>query len=565
LFANDWVVSEIHLVPLIELSVAMSRRRSRRRSRQTLPTEGSSSRRSRYGAGSYPLDRWAMGIIAGLSVCLGVLIFSGDHATARVRDFSWQDRQVGAEDRAFLLTFSRPMDPASVEANLTITPPLPGKISWAGRRMAYTLTEPIPYGGTYAVTLDEAEDRFATVDSEGSRFQPFQGQFQTRKTAFLYIGVEGEEEGRLVLADLGQQERTILTPKNLVVIDFEPYPLGDRVLFSASDKSSTEGLLNQQIYTVTTGIEPQPPADFTSQSIPLWRRLWPQAPTPPSGELELLLDNSAYQNLKFDLSPDGTAIVVQRVNQQNPADFGPWLLRDNAAPQPLDTEPGGDFIIAPDNQSLVLLQGQGTAIIDIGEKSPKGATSEPLDFLPDYGRVFDFTDDGTAAAMVNFNQNDPERRFTESLFIVTNQGREEELLQVTGAILDAQFDPLGRFLYVLASEMVTDPDRDGEYIEQPVLLAVNIETSDLIKLLLLPTQQQRVHISLAPDGLSMLLDLEADAITEDTVREGFNPDSNQPIWRLPLFADAEQRATGSPTILEPESFPFKGLMATWLP
>jgi hypothetical protein len=492
------------------------------------------------------------------------LIFSGDHATAQVRDFSWQDRQVGAEDRAFLLTFSRPMDPASVEANLTITPPLPGKISWAGRRMAYTLTEPIPYGGTYAVTLDEAEDRFAASDGEGSRFQPFRGQFQTRKQAFLYIGVEGEEEGRLVLADLGQQERTILTPKNLVVIDFEPYPLGDRVLFSASDKSSSEGLLNQQIYTVTTGIEPQPPADFTSQGASLWRRLWPQAPTPPSGELELLFDNSVYQNLKFDLSPDGKAIVVQRVNQQDPTDFGPWLLRDDDTPQPLDTEPGGDFIIAPDNQSLVLLQGQGTAIIDLDEKSPKGA-SEPLDFLPDYGRVFDFTDDGTTAAMVNFNQNDPERRFTESLFIVTNQGREEELLQVTGAILDAQFDPLGRFLYVLASEMVTDPDRDGEYLEQPVLLAVNIETGDPIKLLLLPTQQQRVHMSLAPDGLSMLLDLEADAITEDTAREGFNPDSNQPIWRLPLFTDAEQRATGTPEILEPESFPFKGLMATWLP
>jgi hypothetical protein len=94
--------------------------------------------------------------------------------------------------------------------------------------------------------------------------------------------------------------------------------------------------------------------------------------------------------------------------------------------------------------------------------------------------------------------------------------------------------------------MVTDPDRDGEYLEQPVLLAVNIETGDPIKLLLLPTQQQRVHMSLAPDGLSMLLDLEADAITEDTAREGFNPDSNQPIWRLPLFTDAEQRATGSP-------------------
>ncbi len=45
-----------------------------------------------------------------------------------------------------VLTFDRPMDHASVEKNLVIDPPLPGKLSWAGRRLAYTLTSPIPYG-----------------------------------------------------------------------------------------------------------------------------------------------------------------------------------------------------------------------------------------------------------------------------------------------------------------------------------------------------------------------------------------------------------------------------------
>jgi hypothetical protein len=103
-------------------------------------------RRSRSPRLAYPLDRLALIVIAGLSLVLGLLILSGDHATARVRDFTWQDRQVGAEDRAFLITFSRPMDVASVEQNLTLEPPLPGKVSWAGRRMAYTLTDPLPYG-----------------------------------------------------------------------------------------------------------------------------------------------------------------------------------------------------------------------------------------------------------------------------------------------------------------------------------------------------------------------------------------------------------------------------------
>jgi hypothetical protein len=34
-------------------------------------------------------------VMGWLTLVLGMLIFSGDHATARVRDFSWQDRQVG--------------------------------------------------------------------------------------------------------------------------------------------------------------------------------------------------------------------------------------------------------------------------------------------------------------------------------------------------------------------------------------------------------------------------------------------------------------------------------------
>lgn len=538
------------------------------------------SRRSR----SQPLDRLAMTVIAGLSLALGLLILSGDHATARVRDFTWQDRQVGAEDQAFLLTFSRPMDVASVEQNLTLDPPLPGKVSWAGRRMAYTLTEPLPYGESFSVSLRGARDRYAATAAGSSRFEPFQSQFETRPRAFLYIGAEGDEANRLVLADLGSQERTILTPKNLSVMAFKPYPLGDRVLFSASDTSQAGSLLNQQIYTVTTGLTPRPPIDFAAPRPPLWRQLWPQKTAATSGETTLVLDNSTYQNLKFDLSADGQTIVVQRVNQQNPADFGPWVVRQGSDPRPIETEPGGDFLIAPDSQSLLLLQGQGTAIIDLGSENARGP-SQPLDFLPNYGRVLDLSADGSAAAMVNFNQNDPEKRFTESLFLVTNQGREEELLQVSGAVVDAQFDPARPVLYVLASELVeapSDPDAlqsEDAYAEQPLLLAVTLADGKASPLLRLP-QQQRIHMSVAPDGRSLLLDLAGPATAED--------ETGPPvIWHLPLVhpavspaatasaegadsaGDAEagssDAATAIPTVTDPEEFPFSGLQATWLP
>jgi hypothetical protein len=539
---------------------------------------------------------------------MGLLILSGDHATARVRDFTWQDRQVGTEDRAFLITFSRPMDVASVEKNLTLDPPLPGKVSWAGRRMAYTLTDPLPYGESFTLSLNEARDRYSARRDRPSRFEPFQAQFQTRRRAFLYIGAEGDEANRLVLADLDRQERTILTPKNLSLLAFQPYPLGDKVLFSASDSSQEGGLLNQQIYTVTTGITPRPPIDFMGDRPPLWQRLLPQGAPPPSGETTLVLDNRNYQNLKFDLSPDGETIVVQRVNQQDPSDFGPWLVRAGKPPAPIETEPGGDFLIAPDSQSLLLLQGEGTAIIDLGGE-PASGPRQPLDFLPNYGRVLDLKADGSAAAMVNFNQDDPEKRFTESLFLVTNQGREEELLQVSGAILEARFDPTRQVIYVLASELVDAPlDNDtlqtaDAYVEQPLLLAITLADGEVSPLLRLPLQQN-IHLSVAPDGRSLLLDL-----TNQTAPT----ESNQgpKIWYLPLVyqppdsnsdsgsdrglgddsvaansadadaaetdsvdrdtadvadaSDASDASAATPTVVDPKTFPFSGIQATWLP
>ncbi|MFH7244128.1 MAG: Ig-like domain-containing protein [Spirulina sp.] len=536
----------------------MARRRSRRSTPGKAPRAGAPRRR-------YPLDRLAVTVMAGLALVLGILIFSGDHATARVRDFSWHNRQVGIEDRAFLITFSRPMDPVSVEENLTLDPPLDGKVSWAGRRMAYTLTDPLPYGQSFTLRLEQAKDRFADADNPG-RFQPFEGQFQTRKRAFVYIGTEGDELNRLVLADLEQQERVILTPKNLSVLAFKPYSWGDRILFSATDAAETDGLLNQQIYTVTTGIVPRPPQDLLAEPPPFWKRLRPEPTEATPGELTLVLDNRDYQNLKFDLSADGQTIVVQRVNRDDPSDFGPWVVRTGKAPYPLDTDPGGDFLIAPDSQSLVLLQGEGTAILDLSPESARGP-QQPLDFLPNYGQVLDLSNDGLAAAMVNFNQNDPEKRFTESLFLVTSQGTEEELMRVSGSIRDAQFDPSRRFLYVLASEQVDSRRRDAldteEYAEQPLLLLIDLEAKAMTKLAILP-QQPTLSMSLAPDGRALLLDLVSLDAEADLEEEEANVEADLApgLWYLPLVIAADQ---GAPLLDTPEQFPFQGIQATWLP
>ncbi|HEY9749581.1 MAG TPA: Ig-like domain-containing protein [Allocoleopsis sp.] len=487
-----------------------------------------------------PLDRVAIALMLLLAVLIGLLVWSGDRSAPKVREFNWQNKQIGAEDTAFILTFSRPMDQTSVESNLKLDPPLPGKISWAGRRMAYTLIMPAPYGTKYQVQLQDAQDRFTAEGKNRAAIQPFLGQFRARDRAFAYIGVEGEEAGRLILYNLTQQQKRVLTAKNLVVMDFKTYPEGDRILFAATERSANpQGALDQKLYTVTTGMYFNSPGKATKEPA-------------KAGQLQLVLDSKDYQNLKFDLSPDGQTIVVQRVNQRNPGDFGLWLLKAGAEPQPLQTQPGGDFLITPDSSALAFAQGQGLALL------PLQPQADPLDFLPKFGMVLGFARDGSAAAMVKFNTN-----YTRSLFLVTNQGIQKEILKTTGSILSAQFDPTKQVLYCLLTELLPGED----YRERPFLAAIDLKTTAIKPLLRLPDGQRDIQINLSPDGLGFLFDQTIAATKEQNGPNSLRTDDGKAIatsrlWLLPVTPPG---TTDAPVQLQPEQLPLAGLHPRWLP
>jgi len=497
-----------------------------------------------------PLDRVAIALMLLLSLLIGLLLLQGDAVAPRVRDFSWQDKLVGAEDTSFTLTFSRPMDTHSVESNLHIDPPLPGKVSWAGRRMVYTLLAPAPYDMSYKVQLLGARDRFTGQGAKKRLIQPFKGSFKSRDRALVYLGLEGEEQGRLVLYNLTHQQKTILTPKNLVVVDFKPYPPdGEQVLFSATERIRTrQSLLSSQLYTVTTGMGHRNQAASSDSFFSFQHK----EAYEPAGRINLILDNKDYQNLKFDLSADGQTIVVQRVNQRNPSDFGFWVLRANQKPQPLETEPGGDFMITPDSAAVAVAQGQGMAILPLQAQAKK-----PLDFLPQFGMVLDFARDGSEAAMVKFNSDS-----TRSLFLVTTQGVQKQILRTTGEILSAQFDPRKQTLYCLLTQLL----EGNTYQEQPYLAAIDINSGKQTPLLVLPNQRD-VQISLSPDGLALLFDQVVTA-TKPEMPNGLRTNEGQAIatgrlWLLPLLPATS--VGGKPAQLQPEQLPLPGFHPRWLP
>ncbi len=58
-----------------------------------------------------------------------------------------------------------------------------------------------------------------------------------------------------------------------------------------------------------------------------------------------ILGNQDYENLKFDLSPDGKAIAVGRAKRGNAEDIGLWVLQPETSPIPqrLLSRAAGEF------------------------------------------------------------------------------------------------------------------------------------------------------------------------------------------------------------------------------
>ena len=478
-----------------------------------------------------PLDRLVIPLIGGLFILIFFLTIFGKNAAPRVREFSWQDQTIAANDRSFVLQFSHPMDRESVENNLKIEPSLSGKFSWAGRRMAYTLNEPAPYGSDFTVKIEGARDRYSQ-ERQGAIIKPFTGNFISRDRAFAYIGSEGEQAGRLILYNLTQNQLEILTPPNLVVMDFESYPDRQHILFSAreNNEDDPEQITAQKLYTATTGLD--------SIENP--------------GIIEQILDNQTYQNLTFDLSADGAAIVVQRVNQNDPSDFGLWIIPENEDPYPMNNKPGGDFLITPDSQAIAILQGEGVALIPLYPDEDQPA-DKPLLFLPKFGQILNFAPDGSEAAMVKFNPD-----YTRSLYLVDNQGNEKELLNLKGSIQQCQFDPTQTTLYCLLSKLI-----DGDiYQELPYISIINLETNEQTPLVGIPNQRN-IQMSLSPDGLALLFDhIQAEGESAEPANDDGQAIASSNLWILPII-DAQSLSEGAKA--EPEVLPLKGFRPQWLP
>lgn len=474
-------------------------------------------------------DSVALLTILVLSLLIVLIVLDGAQARLRVTDFSWAGKTIGIEDRQFRLTFNRPVDRASLQ-QVRIEPPLPGNISWSGRNLFYTLTGPPVYGETYQLVIQEAQEREREeLYPKPGLMAPFEGQFNSRDRRFAYIGVDAEEQGRLILYNLTQQQKSFLTPPDFVVTDFAVYPDGSKMLFSAYERSRRQGFNYQQLYTVTTGL------DFS------------EAEPPPPGRINRLIDAQDYQNFQFALADNGTTIVVGRINRQNPTESGLWVIPEGEEPRPLGI-PGNEFVVAPTGQWVAVAQGRGVTLV------PLTSEAGSPEFIAGYDRILGFSPDGEQTLLERYNQD-----YTRSLVLI-EAGTAKELSRTISPTIGCRFKGRSPELYCLKTDLV---EQNGQYQEEPFLSVINLETAQEIPLLALPNYSD-VQISISPDGVVLLLDqvltmapsLNSQPITEDgqAIAAGL-------LWLLPL---PELEPGNDSVELRPQEL-LPGFSPLWLP
>ncbi|MFP4006486.1 MAG: Ig-like domain-containing protein [Spirulinaceae cyanobacterium] len=438
----------------------------------------------------------------------------------RVVTYSWQGKQIGAGDRGFSLTFSSPMDRESVEANLQIDPDLPGKISWSGNTLFYTLTAPPQYGETYQVQLRGAKALRGEWGQPSPRIESFEAALPTRDRIIAYLGTQGEEQGKIVLYNFTQNRQELLTPGDLTVVDFQPYPEGDRLLFSAIDSTLDDGSLDTlQLYTVTTGL------NYTNA----------ENPQPP-GRIQRLLDANLYRNLKFDLSPDGNLIVVERVNRNNTQDTALWVLRDDRPPRSLGTQ-AVDFTITPDSQSVAVVQENGVSLLPLTPEAPS------LEFYRNYQGILGFTPDTGEILLLRISQDG-----TRSLALTDDPGETTPILQTLADIRNCEFDllqPHIAYCFQIGGE--------NQSPQQPLVAAINLKEGENLPFIGLSNYQE-VILNMSPDGVALGFDQVV-----PTPNQSDQLEAN--LWVLPT---PNFRPNREPEIATPEKL-FPGLNPVWIP
>ena len=207
-------------------------------------------------------------------------------------------------------------------------------------------------------------------------------------------------------------------------------------------------------------------------------------------------------------------------------------------------------MLSPDAEVIAITQRGQLSLVPLGRDG--GAIQAKEQFT----RMLAFSADLTQQAVLKENNG------MRSLYIINDQGIEQETLRTPMAIVDCRFDPRQKdILYCLKIDQnLSNP---GQIVEEPFLTAIDLRDGTETALLTLPNYRD-VQLSIAADGLALLFDqIVTDQPTRQSdlfVNSGLAVEGGR-LWLLSLPEITTERTIRP---VPPESL-VPGYQPRWMP
>jgi Tol biopolymer transport system component len=170
-------------------------------------------------------DRLLAGIIAVLVAAIGLVVVLGDRVGVTAKLILPDGGQSLSSTAPIRLTFSQPMDTASVEDRFSIQPPVQTRFRWEGNTLILQPQPAFIPQQTYTITLDAGAQSLL----DRRVIKPLTWSFTPRLPGVVYLAPGNAEIRSLWLATLdGNQPREIYETE-YGIYDFAPGPDGEQI------------------------------------------------------------------------------------------------------------------------------------------------------------------------------------------------------------------------------------------------------------------------------------------------------------------------------------------------
>jgi Tol biopolymer transport system component len=172
-------------------------------------------------------DRVILAVVVGLGLVIGALTLASARLGPTIDSFRTAELLDGTlVNSQVVITFTQAMNITTVERNFEIRPRVAGDYTWSGNEMLFIPRGNLKYATTYQVTIGTGAQ-----DSGGTHLSaPYHSSFTTQAQHLLYLGTQGSERDRLLLASVNGR-RTVLGPDNGTVTDYSVSLDGTLVAF----------------------------------------------------------------------------------------------------------------------------------------------------------------------------------------------------------------------------------------------------------------------------------------------------------------------------------------------